>query len=583
MLISLDSISKYHNEKCILKQVSYTIEERSKTALIGVNGTGKSTLLRILAGFEPYEEGVILRKKDSRLAYLPQDPSLDEHKTILEQVLSNAHADTSVFEAKAILGKLGIHQVNDRISILSGGQRKRVALAEVLLQDCDLLLLDEPTNHLDLDMIEWLENYLIKTSKALFMVTHDRYFMERITNRMVELDQGKLYSYEGNYDVYIEEKQRRYDTMRLQDHKRQSYLRKEWEWVKAGVKARGTKSKQRLQRFEQLQEVPTYKENDTMKVSAVSSRLGKKSITITDIGKRYDDKVLFQTFSYQMKRYERIGIIGKNGCGKSTLLHILAKEMMPDEGEIIYGETVKIGFFKQNTAALPQDKRVIDVIRDISDEIQTQDGRCSAAQMLEQFLFPRSMHYQKVSSLSGGEQRRLYLLSVLMGAPNILLLDEPTNDLDIDTLQVLENYLNDFCGGVFVVSHDRFFLDRICDSLFVFQANGQITTTIGGYMQYNEAKHAHDQAEPQSSKKEKGKRYRAPSLTSKEKQELAGMEQTIADLEAQIAQLDQEMNEASEDFERIKELSQQRTQTEQKLETTMNRWMELEEKQAALQ
>lgn len=583
MLISLDSISKYHNEKCILKQVSYTIEERSKIALIGVNGTGKSTLLRILAGLEPYDEGTILRKKDSRLAYLSQDPSLDEHKTILEQVLSHAHEDTSVFEAKAILGKLGIHQVNDRISILSGGQRKRVALAEVLLRDCDLLLLDEPTNHLDLDMIEWLEHYLIKTSKALFMVTHDRYFMERITNRMVELDQGKLYTYEGNYDVYIEEKQRRNDTMRLQDHKRQRYLRKEWEWVKAGVKARGTKSKQRLQRFEQLQKATAYKENDTLQLAAVSSRLGKKSITISNIGKRYDDRVLFQAFSYQMKRYERIGIIGPNGCGKSTLLHILAKEMMPDEGEITYGETVKIGFFQQNTAVLPQDKRIIDVIREISDEIQTQDGKCSAAQMLEQFLFPRSMHYQKVSSLSGGEQRRLYLLSVLMKAPNILLLDEPTNDLDIDTLQVLENYLNDFCGGVFVVSHDRFFLDRICDSLFVFQANGQITTTIGGYMQYSETKQAYAQAALQQSKKEKGRRYRAPSLTSKEKQELAGMEQTIADLEAQISMLDQQMNEADQDFQLIQELSQQRTQTEQRLEATMNRWMELEEKQASLQ
>ena len=586
MLISIEALSKYHNEKCILDHVSFTIEEKQKWALIGVNGCGKSTFLRILAGLEPYKNGKLLKKKDLKIAYLAQTDALDDTLTILEQVLSTAqgdnHSDTSEYEAKAILGKLGIYQYERKIAQLSGGERKRVSLAQTLIKDCDLYLLDEPTNHLDADMIEWLENFLIKSPRALLMVTHDRYFMERITNHMLELDQSKLYSYEGNYETYIAAKQQRYETAQIQEAKRRRFLKKELEWVRAGVQARGTKSKDRLQRFEQLNEIKKPKETGTLKLSAISERLGKQVMSIQGISKQFQDKLLFHPFSYEMKRFERIGIIGQNDCGKSTLLKILAKELNSDQGEVSYGETVKLGFFKQTADELDKDKRIIDVIREISDDIQTKDGKLSAAQMLEQFLFPRSVHYQKVSSLSGGELRRLYLLSVLMSAPNVLLLDEPTNDLDITTLQILESYLDDFNGNVIVVSHDRWFLDRICDTMFIFQADKHITTTIGGYSQYLQIKKNHS-ARPQAiDKKGKGSRYRAPSLSAKEKQELASMEQRLQDLEQKLVEIDEQMEQATADFQRLQELSKQRNGVEQEMEMTMERWMELEAKRAAL-
>lgn len=590
MLMSLESIYKAHNEKCILKDVSFSIEEKVKIALIGVNGTGKTTFLRILAGLEHYDQGNIIQKKELKIAYLAQEPKLKEELTILDQVLLHVQNsdDTKAYEAKAMLGKLGITDTTLPISILSGGQRKRVALAEVLLRPCDLLLLDEPTNHLDADMIEWLEKYLIKYNKAVVMVTHDRYFMERITTEIVEISQGKLYEYQGNYSTYVEEKQRREEELASKEKKRQSMLKKELEWVRAGVQARGTKSRDRLARFEKLSEVEKPKQEQSITLSSATTRLGKKTIELSHISKAYGEHVLFKDFDYTVLRHDRIGILGPNGCGKSTLLKVIHKDIEPDTGSVIYGDTVKVGYFRQGCEALDEQKRVIDIIRDISDDIETAQGHYSAAQMLEQFLFERPVHYQKVSTLSGGEKRRLYLLTILMAAPNILFLDEPTNDLDINTLQVLEDYLDQFTGALFVVSHDRYFLDRICDAMFVFTGNGTITRTIGGYSQYMElisTKETNTKQDHAKKAIEEKKQQRAliPSLTSKEKKELETIDTEIAQLEEALAKIDHDLSLASDDFNLLQKLSEERSTAEAKLEQKTERWMELEEKRAAVE
>lgn len=590
MLMSLEAIQKYHNEKCILKEASFAIEEKDKIALIGVNGTGKTTLLRILAGIEAIDAGKIIKKKELKIAYLAQDPQLDDGLTILEQVLANvqnAQEETKAYEAKAILGKLGITNTSEKIAVLSGGQRKRVALAEVLLRPCDLLLLDEPTNHLDAEMIEWLEKYLIRYNKAVFMVTHDRYFMEHVTNEILEIDHGELYSYQGNYSTYIEEKQRRNEEMANREKKRQNILRKELEWVRAGVQARGTKSKDRLQRFEQLSQMEKPTQEGTMKLTSISSRLGKKTIEIKHLSKQYGEQILFEDLNYHVKRHDRIGILGPNGCGKSTLLKVLHHDIAPDQGEVIYGETVKVGFFRQGCESLDANQRVIDVIKEVSDDIETQDGHLSASQMLEQFLFDRKAQYSKVGTLSGGERRRLYLLRILMGAPNILFLDEPTNDLDINTLQILEDYLDGFDGAIFVVSHDRYFLDRICDSLFVFTGNGKITMTIGGYSQFQEINKQnqidHKATVEATSKEKPRQRSMIPNMSSKEKKELEGIGEEIATLEDQLQKIDQDMEQFATDFIKLSQLGEERTLIEQQLEERMERWMELEDKRQAVE
>lgn len=591
MLITVEHLEKYHNEKCILKDANFTIEDHDKMALIGVNGTGKTTFLRILAGVEPYDNGNIMMKNGLRIAYLAQDPQLDESLTILEQVLKhvqNEHGETKEFEAKAILGKLGISDSQMPISILSGGQRKRVALAEVLLRPCDLLLLDEPTNHLDNDMIEWLESYLIRYTKAVFMVTHDRYFMEHITNKIIEIDKGNIYRFDGNYSTYLEEKARRDEIAQAKEKKRQSIIKKELEWVRAGVQARGTKSRDRLQRFEKLTAQQGPQKDGTIAIQSMASRLGRKTIEFSNLSKGYDGRILFQDLEYNVKRNDRIGILGPNGCGKSTLLKVLHGDIQPDSGTIAYGETVKIGFFKQGVEDMDEEKRVIDYIRDVSDDIETGDGHLTASQMLEQFLFDAKMQYTKISRLSGGERRRLYLLHVLMEAPNILFLDEPTNDLDIMTLQILEDYLDSFDGAIFVVSHDRYFLDRICDNMFVFVGNGMVKKTIGGYSQYMEDRvrvQTSEKKDAAKSYQEEKQRQRAsiPSMTSKEKRELEMMDDTIAKLEATLVKIDQDMEKFSWDFQKLSELSKQREETNATLETTMERWMELQDKAEAVE
>lgn len=578
MLLSAEHLTKHQNVKCIVKDVNFAIEDKDKVALVGVNGTGKTTLLRIIAGEEKYEEGTIIRKNGLRISYLAQNPVFQEEDTILHQILS-MDKEIQEFEAKAILGKLGIYNVDEKVSHLSGGQRKRVALARALLKPCDLLLLDEPTNHLDNVMIEWLENYLQRFSKAVFMVTHDRYFLERVCTKIMEIDRSCLYTYDANYSQFLEVKEQRKEIMIAQDRKRANLLRKELEWMRAGVQARGTKSRDRIERFHKLNEIEDYKENGNVKLDTMTSRLGKKTMEWEHLSKAYGDKVLFHDFSYHLQRNDRIGILGVNGCGKSTLMRILAKEEEPDSGIVEHGETVRIAFFKQGCEEMDFSEIVLDYIKDTSNEIQTTEGSFSASQMLERFLFDKKMQYTPIGRLSGGERRRLYLLKVLLTAPNILFLDEPTNDLDIETLQILEDYLDNFNGAIITVSHDRYFLDRICDKMFVFEGNGVIRQHIGGYSaikmeQFNDK---------EKSVKEKPIRQSIPKMTTKEKQELENMDQKMDVIQNKIQSLDDEMVSVGDDFKKIQKLSEERMNLESELEHLMERWEELSEKKQKIE
>ena len=576
MLISMDSITKYHNVKEIVKEASLTIEEHDKTALIGVNGAGKTTILRIVAGLESYE-GNIVRKNGLRISYLPQDPVFDEQESILYQVMK-VDPKIEEYEAKSMLGKLGMHDVDLCIAKLSGGQRKRVALARALLKPCDLLILDEPTNHLDNEMIEWLEKYLKRFSNAIFMVTHDRYFLERVCTKMVEISQGKLYTYEANYSQYLEAKTLREEQALANEKKRQNLLRKELAWIRAGVQARGTKSKERIERFHALnaQDKPQLEKSIALDLTA--SRLGKKIIELEHISKSYGEHVLCRDFSYHFTRHDRIGILGANGCGKTTLLHVMAKQLEPDSGTVVHGETLKLAYFKQGHGDMDGSMKLIDYIQETSNHIETTQRSYTAASMLERFLFPRSMHYTTIGRLSGGEKRRLYLLKVLMQAPNVLFLDEPTNDLDIATLQILEDYLDEFNGAVVVVSHDRYFLDRICDKLFVFQ-NGNIVQHIGGYSSFIQIASQTVETTPKSTQP---KAAVLMKMTTKEKQELAGMETAMDQVQKCIDAIDQDMEKYADDFQKLQELSIQREAKEKQLEEMMERWLQLSDKKARI-
>ena len=579
MLLSVEHLTKHQNIKPIVKDVSFAIEDHDKIALIGVNGTGKTTLLRIIAGLETYEEGNMIRKNNLRISYLPQDPVFDEEDTILHQILC-MDKDIKEFEAKAILGKLGIYDTARIVKHLSGGQRKRVALARALLQPCDLLLLDEPTNHLDNDMIEWLEKYLLRYSHAIFMVTHDRYFLERICDKMMEINQANIYTYEANYSQYLELKAQREEIAQANERKRQNILRTELAWMRAGVQARGTKSKERIERFHKLNAIEKPNEQENIKLDAISSRLGKKIIECENLSKAYGEHLLFHDFSYHLQRNYRIGILGANGCGKTTLLRILAKELAPDSGEVVHGDTVRIGFFKQGHEEMDMSMRVLDYIQESSNAITTMEGTYTASQMLERFLFDAKAQYMPIGRLSGGERRRLYLLKVLMQAPNILFLDEPTNDLDIQTLQILEDYLDTFNGALITVSHDRYFLDRICDKLFVFNSDKTIQQFLGGYsalMELGEKNTAVDKNEKAVKPKV------SPRLSSKEKQELEMMDEHMEKLQKQIEAIDEQMEMDTQDFVKLQSLSEQREALETKIEELMERWEYLSEKQQAIE
>ncbi|WP_300078303.1 ABC-F family ATP-binding cassette domain-containing protein [uncultured Thomasclavelia sp.] len=583
MLITVNNLSKTNGIKKIVDNVSFTIEENDKIALVGVNGTGKSTVLKILAGKENYE-GTLLQKKDISISYLPQNPDFNPNNTVLEQV----HHDlkdhkVNEYEIKAILNRFNITNHQAKINELSGGQQKRIALAITLLHPGDLLILDEPTNHLDNEMIEYLEKFLIKFNKAIFMVTHDRYFLERVTNKIMEIDRTKIYEYKANYTKFLELKAIREENDLALQHKRKQFLKKELEWVRAGVQARTTKSKDRLQRFYQLSNIADIETVNQVEMINIASRLGRKTIELADLQMRYENNILFDHFSYLFNPNTRIGILGNNGCGKSTLLKIIAKELPPTHGEVIHGQTVKIGFFKQMSDDLDESLTVIDYIKKTSNYLQTSEGSFSAKQMCERFLFDTTLQHTQISRLSGGEKRRLYLLNILMQAPNVLLLDEPTNDLDITTLTILEDYLDSFNGLVITVSHDRYFLDRVCDGLFVFK-NQQITYHNGGYSSYidlkeeNKVKEKSNGAKRYQEQKQKQREARV-RLTSKEQKELETMEDTILDLENQINELNQQMSLYQNDYDKLVEISNLASKLNSELEAKNERWLELLEKQ----
>lgn len=590
MLLSAEKISKNYGMKQLLQDVSLYLNEGNRVGIIGINGTGKSTLLKILAGVEPPDEGSIAMNPNIQLSYLPQNPPFQDDYTVLEQVFAEFPAqfrELKEYEAKSMLTRLGITDFDAKMGTLSGGQRKRVALATALIHPADILILDEPTNHLDSEMVAWLEQRLVRFTGGLIMVTHDRYFLERVVNHIVELSHSKLYTYEANYSKYLELKAQRAEMEAASERKRQALLRKEYQWIMRGARARSTKSRSRIDRYEALSDQTGPETDDTVQLSHLSSRLGKKIIELSHITKAFDGRTVIQDFSYLMERDDRIGIVGKNGAGKSTLLNLIAGQLLPDEGTVEVGPTVKIGYFSQESQELDPKQRVYDFICEVAGEVKTSEGTFSASQMLERFLFSPDLQYSLIGRLSGGERRRLYLLSILMEAPNILLLDEPTNDLDIETLTILEDYLESFSGPVLAVSHDRYFLDKVADMIFEVNDGGSILRYPGNYTDYDEKRKETQQ--PAAKKdtptpKEMPKRAQKLKFSFKEQREFETIEDDIAALEAKIAECEAEIGQSASDYVRLQTLMDQKAELESDLEAKTERWLyltELAEKIAA--
>ena len=599
ILLNATDISKSYTASPLLSNLSYAINEGDKIGLIGVNGTGKSTLLRITAGIEDADSGKIILTGGVRIGYLPQAPAYDPEKTVLEQAVSYLTRQTAQegeYKCKSMLNQLGITDFEKKMSTLSGGERKRVAMAGIFTNECDILILDEPTNHIDSDTVEWLENYLKKFRGAIFMVTHDRYFLDRVTNVILELTGGKLYRHEGNYEVYLENRAAREEMALATERKRRTLYRRELEWMRRGAQARTTKAKGRIDRFHQLEESKLVVNNAALEMKSVSSRLGKKIIELEHVSKAFDGNPVISDFSYTVLRNDRIGIIGENGSGKSTLLKLISGELQPDSGSVEIGETVKIGYFSQENEHMDKSRRVIEYICDIAHNVKTEDGYISASQMLERFLFPPHMHSIPVSRLSGGEQRRLYLLGILMSAPNVLLLDEPTNDLDIDTLCILEDYLDSFAGAVIAVSHDRHFIDRIAEKTFVYEGEGHIAEYPGGYSDWAERRTAGLAAEktagkasgktaasdgkqtdtsvPQAGRTDAG-RPKKLKFSYKEQREFETIDEDIAALESAIEEVDGRISEAGSDYCKLQELTAKRDELTAALDEKMERWVYL--------
>lgn len=630
-ILSAEGIAKSYSEKVLFQDISLGIQAGEKIGLIGINGTGKSTLLKVLAGAEPPDAGRILAAGGIRIEYLPQNPVLDMEATVLEQVfkgdspliklvrtyeaalsactqhsadeglekqllvltgqMEDRHAWAIESEAKTILTKLGILSFDAKIKTLSGGQRKRAALAGALIAPTDLLILDEPTNHIDSDTVHWLESYLANRRGALLLVTHDRYFLDRAAERMIELDRGRLFSYSGNYSAYLEQKAEREEREASAEEKRQNMLRRELAWIKRGAKARTTKQKARTDRFEKLRDEEAPAEHASIAIETGVARLGRKTIELAHVDKAFDGRNVVEDFSYTLLRDDRIGIIGPNGSGKSTLLNIIAGRLAPDRGSVSVGETVKIGYFMQEEIVLNDSLRVIDYIREEAEMIPTASGSIRASQMLELFLFPPQVQWTQISKLSGGEKRRLYLLRILMGTPNVLLLDEPTNDLDIQTLTILEHYLDGFDGAVIAVSHDRFFLDRVTDKLLSFGVNGQIKQFTGSYALYQEqcVQMAEEEEKDDREAPKKAAEKNPHSLnkgplkfTYKEQKEYDEIDSVIAALEEQIADIDQRTQAAPADYSMLQDLLAEKEGLDHRLEHAYERWVYLNERAAEI-
>ncbi|MDB7816536.1 ABC-F family ATP-binding cassette domain-containing protein [Intestinimonas butyriciproducens] len=583
MLLSAEQISKTYGTRKVLDRVSLYLEAGQKLGVIGVNGTGKSTLLRILAGAEEPDEGRVSRDPNVRLNYLPQLPAFDEKNTVLEQVFAGVSPEARAlaeYEAKTILTRLGVPLFEQRVGALSGGQRKRVALCSALACPCDVLILDEPTNHLDSGMVAWLEDELRQFKGALVMVTHDRYFLERVVGRMVEVEGGALAFYEGNYDKYLEQKALREEMAQASERKRQAILRREYQWVMQGPTARGTKSRERLERYEALKSQSGPEERTALELSAVSSRLGKKTVELHGVSKSFAGRTVLRDFDLMLLREDRIGVVGRNGSGKSTLLNLIAGRLMPDSGEVVTGKTVRMGYFSQENPPMDPKMRVIDFVKEIGNSIETAEGRVTASQLLEQFLFPADEQWAPIGKLSGGERRRLFLLSILAAAPNVLLLDEPTNDLDIQTLTILEDYLETFPGAVISVSHDRYFLDKTVRRIFEVGESGAVTEYVGNYTDYLDARKAEEKREktvsaPAEKRRERPSGSKKLKFSYKEQREYENIDGEIAALEEQLAQIRTEQEAKASDYVALQALQSRESELEAALEEKMERWVYL--------
>lgn len=594
-ILNAEKISKTYGEKVLFDKVVLGVNKGDKIGVIGVNGTGKSTFLKIIAGIEEPDAGEIVSGRGVTVSYLAQAPQFNPGDTIVGYVIKDKN-NASEAEAKTILTKLGITDFDAAINTLSGGQRKRIALARTLVSPAEVLILDEPTNHLDSDMVIWLEDYIKKFRGELIMVTHDRYFLDNVTNRIVELDGGKLYGYDTNYSGFLELKTQREEMERATEAKRANILRRELEWIRRGCQARSTKQQARIDRYEDMKEASRQArasfENKALEMNSVSTRLGKKTIELSDICKSFGEKKVIDDFTYIFLRDDRIGIIGKNGCGKSTLMKIITGNLKPDSGSVEIGDTVRIGYFMQENEPLDEKMTVLEFVRSIGEYVTTATGKATASQMCEKFLFGPKSQWTPISKLSGGEKRRLYLLSVLMSAPNVLILDEPTNDLDIETLEILEDYLDGFAGIVIVVSHDRYFLDRTVDRIFSFEGGGRLKQYEGGFSDYYEKKQAENgiasggamqsvkeavSGDTTSAKPKKYYKERENKLkfTYAEQKEYDTIDDAIASLESKIEELDGEIAGAATQYSRLNELMQEKADVEAQLEHKMDRWVYL--------